>query len=592
MATSLASVEVDLDEDPGGLVGRVLDGRFRVKSLLGVGGIGRVYRAEHVGLGRHVALKVLLEHYACVPELQRRFEREAAALSALRHPHIVTITDFVATPDVTFLVMELVEGPDLDQVLESGLAPEDALTIFAQILSCLAYAHERGVIHRDLKPQNVLITDLPGGHKHAVVLDFGLAKFLDPGGKHANLTQTGLIVGTPAYMAPEQASGGRSDARSDVYAMGILLFELLTGRLPFDGEQSDVLRQHLLKPPPTLSSLAAQATVAEDLEGFIARALAKSPGDRFRDAAAMLEAFQALPPSPFLSADAARPRGERGASTARTQLAVQPPARSLPAAVWALAGALVSGVLVALMFVVFGPDDDVPTLGELAEPSSLIAEAPEPELPSSDMVLTEQDTLDEALAQEAAEEEGEEPDGVTEPPEEASDPSLDEEADAPLDEDDEEAPVAPPRSRPRAANPWRGRTPSTLARVRRRISRRQPITKRHIRQVARYRASHPSDVRATLVLAHAYMARGWFSQALTQYQRAFRRQPSCRADARMRADLIRLAGLSAHHRRATAALAEIYGREAVPMLRRARARESDAAKRGRLGAALAQVSGR
>ncbi|MBZ0118700.1 MAG: serine/threonine protein kinase, partial [Sandaracinaceae bacterium] len=257
--------------DPTALIGRVLDGRYEVTGLLGVGGIGRVYRAKHRKLKRDVAIKVLLEHYACVPDLQRRFEREAMALAALSHPNIVTITDFVATKDVTFLVMELVEGEDLDSMIERGpLPPEQAFQILEQVLSSLAYAHERDVIHRDLKPQNVLVRSLPGGRVHAEILDFGLAKFMDGSGPSAGLTKTGLIVGTPAYMAPEQASGAHADQRADVYAAGIMLCELLTGSHPFnDAEGADMLRQHLLAPPPTLADRCPGAHIAPELEEIL-----------------------------------------------------------------------------------------------------------------------------------------------------------------------------------------------------------------------------------------------------------------------------------------------------------------------------------
>ncbi|MCZ7686544.1 MAG: serine/threonine protein kinase [Sandaracinaceae bacterium] len=234
----------DDDADPAGLVGRVLADRYRVTGLLGVGGIGRVYRAEHLVLRRQVALKVLLVHYQCVPELQRRFEREAMALAALAHPNIVTIIDFVSSRDATFLVMELLEGEELDALLSRGpLSARDAFAVMEQILSSLAYAHERDVIHRDLKPQNVIVRRLPGGRLHATMLDFGLAKFMDGSGPGQNLTKTGLVVGTPAYMAPEQASGAHADRRADVYAAGIMFFRAPRGQPPLRG-----LRGHRAPP--------------------------------------------------------------------------------------------------------------------------------------------------------------------------------------------------------------------------------------------------------------------------------------------------------------------------------------------------------
>ena len=361
----------DADDDPGGLVGRVLDGRYRVIGLLGVGGIGRVYRAEHLVLKRPVAIKVLLEHYACVPDLQRRFEREAMALATLSHPNIVTITDFVANRDVTFLVMELLEGEDLDALLARGpMAPHDALSVMEQILSSLAYAHQRDVIHRDLKPQNVLVRRLPGDRLHAEILDFGLAKFMDGSGPSANLTKTGLIVGTPAYMAPEQASGARADQRADVYAAGLMLYEMLAGSHPFAGfEGAELLRQHLLKPPDPIAERCPEARVAPELEAFFARALAKDGANRFADGETMLEAFLALPPDCFVPGDAP-PTRERGIAHANTRLAVpaaptvagRPNRRSsrrLPAL--AVAGTLLVAAGVAAW--ALWPPSDAPTRG-------------------------------------------------------------------------------------------------------------------------------------------------------------------------------------------------------------------------------------
>lgn len=312
------------DRDPGGLVGRVLDGRYRVTGLLGAGGLGRVYRAEHLVLRRAVAIKVLLEHFQYVPDLQRRFEREAMALAALSHPNIVTITDFVATKDLTFLVMELVEGEPLDAVLErEPLAVPDAMSVMEQILGSLAYAHGRDVIHRDLKPQNVMVRRLPGGRLHAEILDFGLAKFMDGSGPSANLTRTGLVVGTPAYMAPEQVSGAHANRRADVYAAGIMLFEMLTGTHPFEGsEGTELLRHHLLTTAPKLKQRCPDAQIDPALESLVARALAKDASDRYADGTTMLEAFLALPPNAFVpSARGQRVRAVQPSALADTRAA-------------------------------------------------------------------------------------------------------------------------------------------------------------------------------------------------------------------------------------------------------------------------------
>ncbi|HJL19279.1 MAG TPA: protein kinase [Sandaracinaceae bacterium LLY-WYZ-13_1] len=585
----------DEPADPSGLVGRTLDDRFRVTGLLGVGGIGRVYRAEHLVLKRPVALKVLLEHYQCVPELQRRFEREAMALAALSHPNIVTITDFVSSRDVTFLVMELVEGRDLDEILEEdgALEPAQAFSVMEQILSCLAYAHERDVIHRDLKPQNVLVRELPGGRLHAEVLDFGLAKFMDGSGPGANLTKTGLIVGTPAYMAPEQASGAHADRRADVYAAGIMFYEMLAGLHPFEGfEGQDLLRQHLLTPAPPLGEACPEAKVAPELEAFLARALAKDGADRFADGAAMLDAFLDLPPHAFVQGalDSSEPKVRAGAPTA---VAMTSPA--VPSAVTAsraatrkprlvlglVAMAALTLVAIAVYLVIASPSaPDAPDAPVVAEPpgeEGTEALAPEDEaaLAAADQEAEASEAdLEAALAEPA-------PDEDSEDAEDAED-ADDTEATATEDDPSADDPEPPPADRPGARNPWRGRTPALLARVRRRISRGHTITRGHIRLVQQYRRRHPRDVRATLVLGRMSATKGWLSAALGHYRRAYRRDPSARGDPHMLRDMVRIAATETLHEDATEALIEIYGREARATVRRAAARERDPEDRARL----------
>lgn len=276
-------------------IGRLLGGRYRVIRRLGEGGMGSVYEAEHVQLGRRVAIKLLHEHHTTSLDLRARFEREARMLSQLRHPNVVTITDFGIDDGKPFLVMDMLSGRDLASMMKAGrVAPERAIGIVRQILRGVAHAHARGLVHRDLKPHNIMIEVLEDGSDHVTVLDFGLAR--DISGTGTTLTRSGIVVGTPAYMAPEQAGGGAADARADVYALGNVLFELLAGRRPFPfSEAHELLRAHLLTPPPSLKDTCHDLDVPPELDALVARALSKEARDRYPDAAAMLVAIDTTP---------------------------------------------------------------------------------------------------------------------------------------------------------------------------------------------------------------------------------------------------------------------------------------------------------
>ena len=205
------------DPQPDSLIGRKLDGRYEMLGRLGEGGVGVVYRARQVHLGREVAIKVLHKDAAAIPEWRRRFEREAQALSALAHPNVVPVTDSGIDNGVPFLVMELLQGKTLADLLKEGPLPLwRALDIARQLLRGLAFAHGKGIVHRDLKPANVFLQELPDQADHVRLLDFGMVKFLekaDSGPMADTLTRAGVVFGTPAYLSPEQAKGGPADAQ-------------------------------------------------------------------------------------------------------------------------------------------------------------------------------------------------------------------------------------------------------------------------------------------------------------------------------------------------------------------------------------------
>ena len=281
------------------LVGRCIDERYQLEAEIGVGGLGSVYRALHTKLQRPVAVKLL--HESCGSDVlqRRRFEREAKALAALEHPNIVAILDYGVSENRPYLVMELLEGETLAQRVKRGPIPiKPALSIAQQLLEALSFMHNAGLVHRDVKPSNVFLQRLPNGRERVKVLDFGLAKFTAPSvaGSDPTLTRDGTIVGTPAYMSPEQATGDMVDARGDVYAAGVIIFQMLSGHLPFEGDAIQLIRSHLVATVPTLDRLRPDSEIDAALDALIQRSMAKRREERFVDAAEMLGALLAIAP--------------------------------------------------------------------------------------------------------------------------------------------------------------------------------------------------------------------------------------------------------------------------------------------------------
>ncbi len=281
-----------------GIGDRVAD-RYVVRAVLGSGAMGAVYEVEDAA-GVRRAMKAALPDLDDGGEAARRLAREANALQLLEHPHIVGAIESVVEGGRLYLVLELVRGRMLSELTSAGpLPPRRALVLARQILDGVEHAHGRGVVHRDLKPDNVLVTaagspDNP--YDHVKLLDFGLVKLLDAaaaliGGER--LTRTGFAFGTPAYIAPESAQGKPVDGRADLYAVGVMLFEMLTGRLPFPFDDAvKVMRAHVMTPPPRLAEVAAGAPwCTPALEALVGTALAKKPDARHASAAAMRAAL-------------------------------------------------------------------------------------------------------------------------------------------------------------------------------------------------------------------------------------------------------------------------------------------------------------
>ncbi len=315
-------------EDTGPLaIGAVVAERYRVVALLGMGGMGAVYRVEHVHMRKELALKVLHADAARMPEIVSRFEREAIAASSIAHPNVAAATDFGKLEDgAFFLVLELVDGRSLRDELAGGpLVPERAIRIVRAIVAAVAAAHDKGIVHRDLKPENIMLVKRDGDDDFVKVLDFGIAKVAEPdsprvgAGAHA-LTRLGTIMGTPGYMSPEQALGQTVDARSDLYSLGVIFHELLVGECPFTGSAVSVLRKHLVEPPPPLPS-GVTAGASDGLQAVLHRLLAKEPAARFQTATEVADALDEVmrtPAARVVVAPAAEPpRSPSSPSTPR-----------------------------------------------------------------------------------------------------------------------------------------------------------------------------------------------------------------------------------------------------------------------------------
>jgi serine/threonine protein kinase len=280
-------------QQPPDIVGSVLAERYKVISILGDGGMGKVYLGEHITLRKKVAIKVLKQEFCHDRTNVERFLQEARAASMVRHENIVDIMDFGQVPGGSvFFVMELLEGRDLSQLLKDiGRLPWlRTRNILLQVVRALRAAHENGIIHRDMKPGNVFLTNRASAMDYVKVLDFGIAKVEDQSTQ--GLTRTGAVFGTAGYMAPEQACGDPVDARTDVYAVGCMMFELLTGRLPFPGNNfMRVLTQHMNEPPPSPREVAPDADISDEVETIILTSLSKKASDRFPDMSALEKAI-------------------------------------------------------------------------------------------------------------------------------------------------------------------------------------------------------------------------------------------------------------------------------------------------------------
>jgi serine/threonine-protein kinase len=319
--------------------GSVVDGRYRVLRRLGSGGMADVWLAEDTHLQRQVALKVLHRRFAQDREFVERFRREAESAAGLQHPNIVSVFDRGEFEGTYYIAMQFIEGPTLKQLIDRGLTPEQAGAEIRQVLEAARFAHRNGVVHRDLKPQNVIVD----GEGKAVVTDFGIAR-----AGVSEITQTGSVMGTPHYLSPEQAQGFEVTAVSDLYSIGVILYEALTGRVPFEADSAVAVAMKQVSQTPLRPS-SINHRVSPALDAVVMRALEKEPGARFQSADAFIAALDAALKDPGV--------GEGTADFAALPPVVAVPVEEEPVGedkrnwlLWALlAAAIVAGLLIGLL---------------------------------------------------------------------------------------------------------------------------------------------------------------------------------------------------------------------------------------------------
>ncbi|MFO0762148.1 MAG: serine/threonine-protein kinase [Byssovorax sp.] len=281
--------------EPDPLIGRTINGRFKIVSVIARGGMGKVYRAEQAPLGRLCALKVLSPKYEGDrdPEFHKRFFLEASTAAKLTHPNTVTIFDYGQSDDVYFIAMEYIEGRTLHRVLrdEGTLSEARVVHIASQICRSLREAHGLGVVHRDLKPGNILLSERGDEHDIVKVLDFGLVK--DVSGEAEDLTQAGLFMGSPKYMAPEQILGGEISPCTDIYSLGVMMYEMLCGKVPFDrGASVGTLMAHVNDAPPSIRVVKPGVQLSPAMEQVVSRCLEKDAAKRYPSMKELLNALK------------------------------------------------------------------------------------------------------------------------------------------------------------------------------------------------------------------------------------------------------------------------------------------------------------
>jgi serine/threonine-protein kinase len=605
--------------------GDCIDERYQLETEIGAGGLGSVYRATQTKLARAVAVKLLHESMGASDVQRARFEREARALAALEHPNIVAILDYGVADGQPYIVMELLEGETLAQRLRAGrLSLEQVIAIARELLDALAFMHEAGVMHRDLKASNVFLQRVHGGER-VKVLDFGLAKNTATAGSSGDstLTRDGTVVGTPAYMSPEQATGDVVDARSDVYAVGVLLFQMLTGRLPFEGDAIDQVRSHLVEPVPALERAAPTRTLNTALDKLIRRAMAKRREDRFENARAMLHELTNI-----LQVGT---RNSRQPTSARAQPLItrKQLARGVNAAVrtiGVLCIALVAAELALFGLLLREPEDSAALQAFGARVLARIGTALTPPTAAETNAALSGSVLNEGVTPLAADDKPARADAPTlanetattllpsagagtapvaganaagsgqlvaagatsaaqaapvtsaaqaAPVTSAAQAAAGSDAAPATGQAGQAAPPPPPKPHvvalgvpgpPRPRNPWSRGVPPELRNIRKAVQSGAVGDDPTALALRAYSQAHPGDARGYLLLAQMYLNRNWRPDAVIQFSNALREDLSARGAPEVLEKLTGLVVLGKAHGEAGSLIVRAYGTEALATL--------------------------
>ena len=558
-------------EDPR--IGTVLNGRYRIIERIAAGGMAVVYRGERVELGRPVAVKFLQEIMLQYPKLISRFEAEARAMSKLSHPYCVSVIDF-GVDVAPYIVMDYVEGRTLKAVSSSeAVTPTRAVTLVRQILAGIAHAHSQGIVHRDIKPENIMLQDSVGVGETVRIFDFGLAKLQDAA--VGSLSMSSLVAGTPNYMSPEQSRGKKVDARTDLYSICVVLFELLTGRKPFVHEDFiEVVRMHREVEPPRLNDIAGHGAFSEELEAVVQKALAKEPTERFQTAEAFAAALEETP---------------EGFRAKETEMAIPPDPRGKTLPIGAKSPYFPSTAPTTM----FRPDGfrkRYPRMFRLLVAASvlmlgagtagmLILSKKRP--PATIVVSSDSDKETVTVSESGSDRDTKDVVAV------ASAVSTDQADDTPSA--DTSASDTAPETDAASDSDNLPSEPEVRTVKDARLLIKAGERERALAGLNRLRRDQPKNAQIVLLIGELYFEKVWWADALDHYAVAIRLNPAYKKKISIQRDVIATLGSDKTFKKASYVLHKVLGKAALPQLRRAAKRDESAVIRRRAATLVKKI---